>query len=283
MSKESFQYPGSQEVYKLIEEVSQRSSVSRAVAWEDFLQCSVSALGHPLMEEEYLRTIEKHKEGSVGKRGVDAIAKAFGTLVHQMTLEDVDILGDIHQGIALPEHQQYMTPQPIAEMMARLSLPEEQTGLEGRRTVNDCCAGSGRMLLAALKIQPHWHAVAQDIDRRCVMMCAINLALRNHYGHVVWGNTLTNEAKLIYETGRMQLYGNVIRQVNRVPLPNREPEVFDMPETDTPTTSPTATSPMPTPPERSTTDSTSSPTSTHRDDTQPPSDPNSPRRQLKLF
>ena len=229
MSKESFQYPASQPIYNLIQEISQRSSVSRAIAWEDFLQCSVSALGHPLMEEEYLHTIEKHKQGTPGKRGVDAIAEAFALLVHQMTESDQDFLGDIHQGISLPEHQQFMTPEPIADMCARMTLPSEDSGLEGRRTISDPASGSGRMLLAALKIQPHWHAVGRDIDRRCVHMCSLNLALRNHFGHVIWGNTLTDETKLIYETGRLQVYGNAIRKVSRVPLPDREPETIDIP------------------------------------------------------
>ena len=32
-------------------------------------------------------------------------------------------------------------------------------------------------------------------------MTAINLALRNLYGHVIWGNSLANERRLIYRTG----------------------------------------------------------------------------------
>ncbi|MBX3452810.1 MAG: hypothetical protein KF777_24955 [Planctomycetaceae bacterium] len=80
------------------------------------------------------------------------------------------------------------------------------------------------MLLAAAEIQPHWHFIGQDVDLRCTRMTAINLALRNHYGHAVWGNSLANEAKLIYETGRIQVWGNAIRTTDRVPLPDREPQ-----------------------------------------------------------
>lgn len=36
---------------------------------------------------------------------------------------------------------------------------------------------------------------------RCVRMTAINLAFRNLYGHVIWGNTLRLEQKLVYRTG----------------------------------------------------------------------------------
>ena len=227
VSKESFQYPQSQDVFRQIEEISQRSGVSRAIAFEDLLECSVSALGHPAMEEEYLATIEKHKVGMTGKRGVDTLAAAFATLIEVTSQTRKDILGDIFQGaITYGERGQFLTPGPLAAAMCRLNLPAEDTGLERRRTISDPCCGSGRMLLAAAEIQPAWHFVGQDVDRRCVLMCSIGLALRNAYGHVVWGNSLTNEVKQIYETGRLQVWGNAIRKVSRVPLPDRPPETI---------------------------------------------------------
>ena len=84
------------------------------------------------------------------------------------------------------------------------------------------------MLLSAAKMQPNWHFVGQDVDLRCVRMTAINLGLRNLYGHVVHGNSLSNTCSAIYETGRVQVWGNAIRKVHRVPLPQREPEVLDI-------------------------------------------------------
>lgn len=184
------------------------------------------------MEQEYLETIEKHKGGRQGKRGVDSLANAFAQLVDAMEKTRADILGDIFQGsITYGERGQFLTPEPIARMMAQTSLPSEPTDLEGRRSVCDPACGSGRTLLAVADIQPHWHFVGQDADLRCTRMCAINLALRNLYGHAVWGNSLRNEAKLIYETGRVQVWGNAIRKVSRVPLPDREPEEIDVPAT----------------------------------------------------
>ena len=205
------------------------------------------------MEEEYLQTIEKHTSGSQGKRGVDLIARTFATLVDLMSQTNEDILGDIFQGsITYGERGQFMTPMPIARMMSQMSLPTEPTDLEGRRSVCDCACGSGRMLMAAAEIQPNWHFVGQDVDSRCVKMASINMALRNCYSHIVLGNSLLNEAKLIYETGRIQVWGNAIRKVNRVPLPDREPETIDMPIPDEPTppTSSTADTPPPTGPRK---------------------------------
>jgi len=33
---------------------------------------------------------------------------------------------------------------------------------------------------------------------------------------------------MIYETGRVQVWGNAIRKVSRVPLPDRQPEKIDV-------------------------------------------------------
>lgn len=194
---------------------------------------SVSALAHPAMEEEYLETVERHKVGVAGKRGCDLMAEMFANLVNAMTETRDDILGDLFQGaITYGERGQFLTPEPVCRLMAQMNVPAEDTSLERRRTVNDPCCGSGRMLLAVAEQQPHWHFIAHDVDLRCVHMTAINLALRNLYGHVVHQNTLTLKSPtgLIYETGRVQIYGNAIRKVNYVPLPDREPTRIDKPE-----------------------------------------------------
>jgi hypothetical protein len=123
-----------------------------------------------------------------------------------------------------------MTPMPICELMARLTIGESMTASaeeppsdaavaatvntttpapdvdadvpeRQRRRVHDPCCGSGRMLLAAAQINRHWEFVGQDVDLRCVRMCALNLAFRNLYGYVIHGNTLALEQKLVYRTG----------------------------------------------------------------------------------
>lgn len=171
------------------------------------------------MEDEYLQTIERHKEGEKGRRGVDKLAEMFGKLVAITEETRADILGDLFQGsITYGERGQFMTPESICDMMAAMMLPQENTDLDGRRTVNDPCCGSGRMLLAAAKLQPHWHFVGQDVDLRCTRMTAINLALRNYYGHVISGNSLSNSRDVIYETGRVEVWGNAIRRVKHLPF-----------------------------------------------------------------
>lgn len=213
MPKEQFLYPETKSVFDLLEETSHRSGVSRAQAFEDFLHMSTCALSGGQMEEQYLDTVKRHTDGKPGKRGCDSISRAFGQLVHVMEETRKDILGDLFQGgITYGEAGQYLTPEPLCQMMAAMTVGEtdDEEG-SGRKTVCDPCCGSGRMLLAVGDLKPHWEFVGQDVDLRCVRMTAINLALRNQYGYVIWGNSLGLEKRLVYRTG-FNLQG-VIREI----------------------------------------------------------------------
>lgn|GEM_PF-1276770 len=221
LAKESFRYDETKHLLGLMDTTARRSHMSRAQAFDDTLHMIVCTLGRPIMEDEYMQTVQRHAEGRKGKRGCDSIAEFFGHLVHAMTDSNHDLLGDLFEGsITHGQNGQFLTPDSICELLARTNLPEEPTGIEGRRTVNDPCCGSGRMLLAAAEIQPNWHFIGQDVDLACVRMTAINLALRNRYGHVIWGNSLGVEQRLVYETGRVQVWGNAIRKLE----PEQAPE-----------------------------------------------------------
>ena len=83
------------------------------------------------------------------------------------------------------------------------------------------------MLLAVAEMHPHWLFVGQDVDLRCVRICAINLALRNLYGYVIQGNSLTDERRLIYRTG-FDLIG-VISEVPIGECPERVQQIASEP------------------------------------------------------
>jgi len=152
---------------------------------EDFLHLALCSLSGGDMEEQYLATVRKHAEGLRGKRGSDKLAELFGRLVDVMESTRADILGDLFQGaITYGEAGQYLTPESITSVMATMSLHDMGNHTERRRVLDPCC-GSGRMLLAVAEQCPHWEFVGQDVDLRCVRMTAINLALRNLYGHVI--------------------------------------------------------------------------------------------------
>ncbi len=193
--KENFSRQETAQLLTLLDETAHVSRVSRGRAFEDFLTLSVCALSGGAMEEEYLGTIKAYTDGKPGKRGVDLQAALFGELVRIMEETRDDILGDLFQGaITFGENGQFLTPDPICELMAQMS------GAEGQ-TVCDPCCGSGRMLLAAARLNRDREFVGQDIDLRCARMTAINLALRGLYGYVIWGDSLKQEQRLIYRTG----------------------------------------------------------------------------------
>ncbi len=95
MPREQFRYTGTEKLCKLIDEAGNRAGVSRGQAFEDFLTCVVCTLSAQQMEEEYLAVVEKgYGEGKAPRRGIDSLAKAFGTLVALMEDTRNDILGD---------------------------------------------------------------------------------------------------------------------------------------------------------------------------------------------
>ena len=206
MAKEQFLHPETADLLKTLDEAARRSGVSRGQAFEDFLHMAVCALSGGRMEEEYLAVVKKHSDGKPGRRGVDSLAALYGQAVAAMeqTRDEMkDVLGDLFQGgITYGEHGQFLTPEHLCRAMARLTIgdiPEEEA--REQKSVCDPASGSGRMLLAVAEMQPHWLFVGQDVDLRCVRLTAINLALRNLYGYVIWGNSFSNERRLVYRTG----------------------------------------------------------------------------------
>jgi type I restriction-modification system DNA methylase subunit len=228
--KEQFTHRETEELLGIIDGIAARAG-SRGQVFDDFLTMTVCALAGGTMEEEYLATVAKYADGEKRKRPVDRLAKAFGRLVAIMEETRADILGDLFQGgITYGEHGQFFTPAPLCDLMAQLTAGDEP-GLG--RTITDPCCGSGRMLLAMAKLKPHAFFVGQDKDLRCVKITAINLALHNLFGRVIWGNSLTNERKLVYETG---FNGKgVIRKV-----PDNELKTIILPSSPTTPESPTA-------------------------------------------
>jgi N-6 DNA Methylase len=198
VAKEQFAHRETEELLTMLDGVAAKAG-SRGEVFSDFLTMTVCTLAGGTMEEEYLATVQKYVEGEKGKRPIDQLAAAFARLITIMDDTREDILGDLFQGgITYGEHAQYFTPAPICDLMAQVTAGDEP-GLG--RTFCDPCCGSGRMLLAMAKLKSYGLFVGQDADLRCVKITAINLALHNLYGHAIWGNSLSNERKLVYETG----------------------------------------------------------------------------------
>ena len=63
MAREQFFHPAAESLFKKLEHLSQRSGVSRGVAFEDWRTAMACALAAETKEAEYLAIIERHKAG----------------------------------------------------------------------------------------------------------------------------------------------------------------------------------------------------------------------------
>ncbi len=184
VAKESFFYPETQPLFTKLEQISQRSGISRGQAFEDWLSAVVCSLAAETMEDEYLAMVERHKDGTRGRRGIDLMPEMMALLVDAMEKRDADILGDLFQSsISYGEAGQYLSPESVARLLAEMSVdPDVRPTDGGPVLVNDCCCGTGRMLLEASNVNPHVELVGTDIDARCAKITAVNLGLRGRYG-----------------------------------------------------------------------------------------------------
>lgn len=233
VAKESFQHSESKAIWKQLESASVRSHHDTRRCFADFLTMTVCDLSGGQMEDEYLKTVERYSEGEKGNRACDYMANAFGELVNAMEETRADILGDLYMGgVSFGENGQFYTPEHICTLMAQISMPDNS----GQRVLDPAC-GSGRTLLAAADINRHNEFYGVDVDHRCVQMTAINLALRNLYGYVIHGNSLTNETWRAYRTGfngkgvlkelKIEECPPIVRQaVERSPEPGKQLALF---------------------------------------------------------
>lgn len=152
--------------------------MGRGTAFCDFLTFAVCALSMKGKEDEYLKTAKKYTPDEMLH-----FSHAFGCLVIDMDNHGEglkDCLGDYFMEILSNERQgQFFTPQSICDFMAQIIHPSENG-----KTVNDCCCGSGRMLLSAAKINRCLEFYGADIDLQCCQMTLINLCLNGLYGVV---------------------------------------------------------------------------------------------------
>lgn len=124
-----------------------------------------------------------------------------------------DIFGDFFMACVGRTSRQYrgqfFTPQHICDLMARVTASDTDEdkpmavcgGFGKREIVNDCACGSARLLLAAHAVncekgkRPSYF-VAEDIDRMCCKMSAINLCVHGCFGEVVCHDALAEPEEI---------------------------------------------------------------------------------------
>lgn len=176
-------------------ELSYRNSISSV--FTDFLEMSVCAMSMGMKEERYLEIVRRYD-----KPEVYLMAEAFGQMVDEMDNGGFglrDIFGDFFmEYISHGNNGQFFTPEPICEMMARIA-----GNIEAGQSVYDCACGSGRILLAAAKINRWAVFFGTDVDKNCCMMTLLNLCLNGLKGEVAWMNSLSND---FYGAWRIEIH-----------------------------------------------------------------------------
>lgn len=181
------------------------SKLSHRTGWgnfssvfDDFLTMSVCALSVGRMEKQYLQVVEKYSKNEI-QIFVELFAEMINVLQTNIVLPYstgywYDFFGDYYQFISSNYQKsglgQYFTPPNVCDMMARITIAIPKDKPEHELRINEPCAGSGRMILAAGGIVPKANFYAADLDRTCVKMTALNMLFHNLKGEVVCKNSL---------------------------------------------------------------------------------------------
>jgi 2-polyprenyl-3-methyl-5-hydroxy-6-metoxy-1,4-benzoquinol methylase len=102
-----------------------------------------------------------------------------------------DPIGELYmQAISNGFNGQYFTPTPVCQMISSITIGE---GLTNKETICDPACGSGRMLLAAAKVNRHSRFYGADLDITCCKMALVNMLLNSLTSEIAHMNTLSNE------------------------------------------------------------------------------------------
>lgn len=123
-----------------------------------------------------------------------------------------DFLGGMYMGLEVADrgHGQFFTPFHISRLMASLDVERARAAIGEKGFVSvyepSCGAGTsvmalaGEMRAAGLDCQRSLYFHAQDISELTALMCYLQTSLAGLSGHVVVGDTLRDERRLILQT-----------------------------------------------------------------------------------
>ena len=181
-------------------------------SYEDCLALAVNAF--LLDDDAYMAIMRRYgpREAPMDTKDhpADHFARAIGVWMRAMQAEPADYLGRVYeeQAITNAYQGQFFTPEPLVELMATMTMPEE---LADSAIVHDPACGSGRMLIAGIRRNRFATFVGVDTDLTCVHMAALNCLVRNANSWIVHGNSLSLEAWRGYHVRRTALGGELHR------------------------------------------------------------------------
>lgn len=146
--------------------------------------------------------------------------------------EWLDVFGILYEDLYLSRGKasktgQFFTPQSVSDLMAQIA----NKGGEDHGKVNDCAAGSGRLLLAHYMEKSKldhsagrcFEYVAQDSDPIACKMCALNFMVHGMYGRVECRDTLRmTEPSVVYVVNEVKYPFNTPYYSVRVESPKQQ-------------------------------------------------------------
>lgn len=162
----------------------------------------------------YLKILERYGPREDGKpHPADHFARALGVILFEMQKDNEagvirDHLGEIYEteGAAEREMAQFFTPMPLCELMARMIIDDNAPE---KASIADPACGSGRLLLACIRLRPNGVFFGVDKDVTCAKMAALNLLWRNVNATIIWGDCLRVKANGGWMTAQTSLGGRV--------------------------------------------------------------------------
>jgi hypothetical protein len=218
--------------------------------FEDWLALAINAFLRD--DPSYMKIMARYgpREAPMGTKDhpADHFARALGTWMGAMQAEPADYLGRVYEEQSIVNHYagQYFTPEPLVELMAAITMPDE---LPGTALVHDPACGSGRTLIAGIKRNRTATFLGTDTDLTCVHMATLNCLVRNANSWIIHGNSLTLEAHGGYHVQRTWMGGALHRlspedATRIIRLPFTKPDATTA--LSTPEPSPTSPTPAPT-------------------------------------
>lgn len=180
--------------------------------FEDWLALAVNAFLRD--DDAYMAIMRRYgpREAPMGEKDhpADHFARALGTWMLAMKSHPADYLGQVYeqQAVANSYAGQFFTPEPVAQLMASLTMPSD---MPEDALVCDPACGSGRMLVEGIRRNRLATFVGVDTDLTCVHMTALNCLVHNANTYVIHGNSLSLEAWGGYAVRRYVLGGDLHR------------------------------------------------------------------------
>jgi hypothetical protein len=128
--------------------------------------------------------------------------EAMAHLVMGLDRERYDFLGCVASELELLSswNGQFFTPKHVCDLMARMTMGEQQPDPDRRLTICEPACGAGAMAIATTNVLHEkgfmpWHywLTAVDVDPKMFMATYIQLTLCGVPANVIWGNSLSLE------------------------------------------------------------------------------------------